>query len=116
MTPDRGSCPARRASSQKGVTFCPLAAAKGGGYVHVPWVVNRHHSLILLASARRQPPKNLRRRYASESRGAGNALLAPERRRSIIWLMYSGDWVLRATKAYTTGTTYSVSNSENVTP
>ena len=35
---------------------------------------------------------------------------------SIMWLMYSGDFVLRATKAYTTGTTYSVNNNENVTP
>ncbi len=33
-----------------------------------------------------------------------------------MWLMYSGDFVLRATNAYTTGTTYSVSNNENVTP
>lgn len=35
----------------------------------------------------------------------GTALLVAERRRSIIWLMYSGDWVCLATKAYTTGTT-----------
>lgn len=36
---------------------------------------------------------------------AGARWPLPERSWSIMWLMYSGDLVLRATKAYTTGTT-----------
>src|SRR5690348_13496189 len=38
LTPDRGSCPARRAIRAKGATFARSLAASGGGYIHVPGV------------------------------------------------------------------------------